>query len=112
MTKTRKMVNMIAALIAGALIGGVTVLCAHTAFADDSGSLNLEQVMYKRIYEADFTPEDMESLMKYVDPEVRKEVADELGSATINQYIAEYAENDTAFRPVILKYLSEQEEAL
>lgn len=109
---TKKMVNTAVAVIAGALIGGATVLCAHTAFADDSGSITIEQAMYKRIYEADFTTEDMESLMKYVDPEVRKEVAAELGSATINQYIAQYAENDTAFRPVILKFLSEQEEAL
>lgn len=109
---TKKMVNTAVAVIAGALIGGATVLCAHTAFADDSGSLNLEQTMYKRIYEAEFTAEDMESLMEYVDPEVRREAASELGSATINQYIAEFAENDVTFRPVILKFLSEQEEAL
>ena len=94
---TKKMVNTAVAVIAGALIGGATVLCAHTAFADDSGSITIEQAMYKRIYEADFTTEDMESLMKYVDPEVRKEVADELRSATINQYIVQPVSRHLSF---------------
>ncbi len=50
--------------------------------------------------------------MEYVDPEVREQVAEELGSATINRYIAEYAENDPLFRPVIINFLLEEEEAL
>lgn len=107
---TKKMVNTAVAVIAGALIGGATVLCVHTVFADDSSSMNLE--MYQRIYEADFTSDDMEYLMEYVDPEVCEQVGDELGTATINQYIAKFAENDEEFRPVILEFLSEREEAL
>ena len=110
---TKKIRNMVIAAVAGAFIGGATVLCAHTAFAtDDSSSLDIESKMYQRIYEAEFTADDMESLMDYVDPEVREQVTEELGSATINRYIAELAENDPLFRPVIIKFLSEKEEAL
>ena len=110
---TKKIGNMVIAAVAGAFIGGATVLCAHTAFAtDDSSSLDFESKMYQRIYEAEFTADDMESLMDYVDPEVREQVTEELGSATINRYIAEFAENDPLFRPVIIKFLSEKEEAL
>lgn len=114
---TKKIWNTVFAAIAGAFIGGATVLCAHTAFAtDDSKNLDIESKMYQRIYvmwiQAEFTADDMENLMDYVDSEVREQVAEELGSTTMNRYIAEFAENDPLFRSVIIKFLSENEEAL
>lgn len=106
MTKTG---NMIVAVIAGAMIGAGTVMCMNTAFATQD-TIDSDQSVYTAIYEADFTGEDMEMLVKEVDPAVVKEVSGELGTATINQYLARFAKEDPGFRPVIAKFLDERQE--